>query len=297
MQNRKGLTLIELIVVIVAIVMLAIILLQALQKPKINSMRLICGTNLKGLGSSMYVYAYDYDDQFPVLGGDKNTWSSTTAGWDDPDKDWSNSASSRTVSASLYLLVRYADVGFKSFICPKGNQQPFEPKRGQDATRLWDFGPDPANHQSYSYQFPYGSRFAASGSSLPENAIMADRSPWFDENLTASSIEKEDGKTYSDKVALIDPQGKDNWKLRIGNSQPHDREGQNVLFGDSHVSFEKRPDVASKRDNIFTIADMSLDDDSRYSRGIAPTAEKVGSVDKHDSLLVSDRRNKSKLKE
>ena len=70
--------------------------------------------------------------------------------------------------------------------------------------------------------------------------------------------------------------------VRAGNSLSHQEDGQNVLFLDTHVAFEKRPDCGINDDNIYTFWDGG---DIR--RGGMPT---VGSEpqDRQDSLLVHD---------
>ena len=40
--------------------------------------------------------------------------------------------------------------------------------------------------------------------------------------------------------------------VEIGNTEAHLRQGQEVLWGDSHVTFERRPDVGFGNDNIYT---------------------------------------------
>ena len=40
--------------------------------------------------------------------------------------------------------------------------------------------------------------------------------------------------------------------MKQGNSNNHDEDGQNILYGDGHVSFEQNPFVGVQRDNIFT---------------------------------------------
>jgi prepilin-type processing-associated H-X9-DG protein len=77
-----------------------------------------------------------------------------------------------------------------------------------------------------------------------------------------------------------------NWQFQIGNTKSHDRQGQNVLFGDGHVSFEKRPDIGTKHDNIYTIGG---DTETDRRIGTAPTAESIDSANAEDSLLVNDR--------
>ncbi|MHC5146687.1 MAG: type II secretion system protein, partial [Planctomycetota bacterium] len=105
-MKKKGFTLIELLVVIAIIAMLLAILMPALNKVKKIAQRVVCGTNLKGLGTAQLVYASDYDDEYTVQGqrGD-HTWSNITDQWEDPAKVWSTGANI-TVGASLFLLVR-----------------------------------------------------------------------------------------------------------------------------------------------------------------------------------------------
>ena len=289
MQNRKGMTLVELIVVIVLIpivVFLVISVLKMIVYPIRPGYKLACGMNLKGMANALNVYAFDYRDEYPIQGAGTHTWGTTTTGWDNPVKDWEESTGTLTVASSLFMLVREADVGVKSFNCSYGDQQPFVNDTDYDVVELWDFGPNPTEHQSYSYQFPYG-KFPAGDKSPAGNAVMADRNPWFDGNLTKSSIQNEIAETFADKVSLIDIlTGADKWKYQIGNSQPHDREGQNVLFADGHVMFERRPDVGFEDDNIYTIGGETQEE---KRRGIAPTSDVIDAVDEYDSLLVNDR--------
>jgi len=67
-MKKKGFTLIELLVVIAIIAMLMAILMPALSKVKKIAQRVVCGTNLKGLGTAQTVYANDYDDDYVVQG-------------------------------------------------------------------------------------------------------------------------------------------------------------------------------------------------------------------------------------
>ncbi len=61
-MKKKGFTLIELLVVIAIIAML----LPALNKVKKIAQRVVCGTNLKVVGTAQAVYANDYDDALVV---------------------------------------------------------------------------------------------------------------------------------------------------------------------------------------------------------------------------------------
>jgi len=70
--------------------------------------------------------------------------------------------------------------------------------------------------------------------------------------------------------------------VKAGNTFGHQAEGQNVLFLDNHVNFEKNSFCGINDDNIYTSWDGQ---DIR--RGVPP---KLGSqpADRLDSLLVND---------
>ncbi|MHC4524981.1 MAG: type II secretion system protein, partial [Planctomycetota bacterium] len=127
-MRKKGFTLIELLVVIAIIAMLLAILMPALSKVKKIAQRVICGTNLKGLGTAQMVYAQDYNDDYTVQGGrGKHPWNWYTPGFQNTALDWS-AGGGITVAASLYLLVREADVAPKSFVCPSGDERGYDGK-------------------------------------------------------------------------------------------------------------------------------------------------------------------------
>jgi len=71
-----------------ALPILLAILMPALNKVKHISQRVVCGTNIKGLGTAIMVYSNDYDDMPP-----------TSEKWCD-------------------LLIAECDVSLKSFVCP-----------------------------------------------------------------------------------------------------------------------------------------------------------------------------------
>jgi len=294
-MKKKGFTLIELLVVIAIIAMLLAILMPALNKVKRLAQRLVCGTSVKGLGTAMMVYAQDFEDEYPMQGGMGDhawSWEALTYDWANIDKNW-NDPTDRflTVAASLYLLVRHADVDPKSFVCRSGDEKAFPGVGGTanvDLVELWDFGGAPVSvtlsggtliyneglpkeYVSYAYQLPYDARSGAqphpaSATSSASTAILADKNPWCDPKLTLAGTDVDDNKT--NYMMLIDfmrvdwdatdpPDPLRNsstaWQIQIANSQPHGREGQNVLFGDGHSSFEKRPDISYQHDNIYTM--------------------------------------------
>jgi prepilin-type N-terminal cleavage/methylation domain-containing protein len=276
-MKKKGFTLIELLVVIAIIAMLLAILMPALNKVKKIAMRVICGTNLKGLGTAQNVYANDYDDAYVVQGGKTNpTWSTTGAmaanAWQIANLPWGDSTAAPVITTgnSLYLLVREADVSPKSFICPAGSETEFDGKNTNnlDLTQLWDFGATPSTAVSYSYHMPYKGtdpavtgntgkkgRYAATGGRSASFAMMADRNPFSDKKLvfsltpSQSSYTSQSSPLKNDWTAGSTAQ---RYEIQAANAQPHDRDGQNVTYADGHNSYETRSDVGTKNDNIYT---------------------------------------------
>ncbi|MHC4084339.1 MAG: DUF4190 domain-containing protein [Planctomycetota bacterium] len=247
--------------------------------------RMVCGSNLSGIGRAMLIYANDYDNEFPRAGYVDTKWGSQVHNWAAPDRAAAfglkrdRTGGSATISASLYLLVKYAEITPKSFICKKGEptKVPFKASdyienfEDEDA---WDFGPEPTRHCSYSYHMPYGPYFLSTETSDPGQAVAADRNPWLDPYTDTT------GFKWDDKTKTGPPE--DIRRYRKGNSGLHKREGQNVLFMDNHVSFEMQSFCGVDDDNIYTYWNGS-----DIQQG-APPIFTSQPADKLDSLLVNE---------
>jgi hypothetical protein len=242
--------------------------------------RIVCGFNLSILGKAMLIYADDYDEKWPTAGGSNCTWASRIPNWkadnrfEAYDMQQDGSGGWGSISSSLYLLVKYCEVTPKYFVC-KGDSGITEFKTAEyglnnkDLTNLWDFGPNPQRHCSYSYHAPFRD-YRLTTASEPGLAVAADRNPWMDSPFRKAS-----------NFRAFDPNGSPK-ALRTGNAIAHKEDGQNVLFLDNHVSFKKNSFCGVNNDNIYTYWDGA---DVR--RGTPP---KLGSqpVDRTDSLLVND---------
>ncbi len=298
-MKKKGFTLIELLVVIAIIAMLLAILMPALNKVKKIAQRVVCGTNLKGLGTAQMVYANDYDGAYAVqYHTAPRTISDRTAGCADPGMVWGTTAGDVSIGASLYLLVREADVSPKSFICAAGGEKAYdgENPNNLDITELWDFGypagvygdTGPTRCNSYSYHNPY-TRFAPDDTRSAAFAVMADKNPWYDPKLARDNATT--GSNWLDSVWVPAPYwngGREKWEINRANAQPHERGGQNVLFGDGHNSFEKTSDVGVKHDNIYTVQNGTAEANVRMGGVPATTYPQDTPSGSNDSFLVND---------
>jgi prepilin-type N-terminal cleavage/methylation domain-containing protein len=298
-MKRKGFTLVELLVVIAIIALLMGILMPALARVRQLAFRMTCGTNLSGIGKAMLIYANDYEDELPRAGGRNSTWG-PIVNWIAANRNVAYGVSATgdggkaTISSCFYLLVKYAEVTPKSFIC-KGDAGTTEFKLADVAAGtvpantelidLWDFGPtlaDAAKACSYSYHVPFG-LYALTTSSEPGFAVAADRNPWI---RSPGADAKPFPGTGTDVFRPdIQGYGGSNDQARNGNAITHQSEGQNVLFLDSHVQFEKRPYCSIEDDNIYTLTDKGTVSGSPM--GTAPLCTTQPGARK-DSLLIHD---------
>ena len=267
----------------VVLILLIVIILPFLARTGGTAYRMVCGVNLKSIGNAMLIYANDYDDELPRAGGPTTKWGRT------PDWQANNryeafglasdgSGGQASISASFYLLVKYVEVTTKSFVCRQDSGAK-EFNLGEYKIRdrylidVWDFGPEPEKHCSYSYHLPY-SKYALTTSSEPGMAVAADRNPWMPRpGEKARDFDKFDpSETASTKAQ------------KYGNTPFHEQDGQNVLYMDGHASFERRSYCGVDDDNIYTYWDG---EDKK--KGIAPV---LGSEpkDRLDSLLVQDAK-------
>jgi prepilin-type N-terminal cleavage/methylation domain-containing protein len=280
MRKKKGFTLVELLVVIAIIALLMGILMPALARVRQIAHRMVCGSNLSGIGKAMLIYANDYEDELPRAGGRGTVWGGPVQ-WDAANRFAAYSLQAdgtggrATISSSFYLLIKYAEVTPKSFIC-KGDSGTSEFKlsdlgRGDlEFIDCWDFGPRPHEHCSYTYHMPYG-LYALTTSSEPGMAVAADRNPW----ISSPAATAKDISGFNPAGTI--PQQKH------GNSISHQEDGQNVLFMDSHVYFEKRSYCAINDDNVYTYWDGG---DIR--RGGPPLSLADEAQDRKDAFCVHD---------
>jgi len=278
--KSKKLTSVEvLVLVLVCLFLLAVIGLAA-QSSRSDAFRIECGKNLSKIGRAMLIYANDYDGQLPRSSGRGASWAPRIPDWRAADRFAAYGLVPEgygglgTISSCFYLQVKYAGVSPGSFACP-GDAGTTEFKLAdvdpgdRELIDLWDFGPEPPRHCSYSYHMPFG-LYALTTSSEPGMAVAADRNPWMD----SRAAEAKD-------IIFFNPEG-GREAVKTGNAFAHEQEGQNVLFLDGHVAFEKDAFCGIHDDNIYTFWDGG---DIR--RGGVPMLG-LGPMERVDSLLVND---------
>jgi prepilin-type N-terminal cleavage/methylation domain-containing protein len=298
-MKRRGFTLVELLVVIAIIALLMGILMPALARVRQLAFRMTCGTNLSGIGKAMLLYANDYQDELPKAGGRNGTWG-TVPQWANLNRVQAfgtaadGSGGTATISSCFYLLVKFTEVTPKSFIC-KGDSGTNEFKvndwaAGSELVDVWDFGPGtgtpPENtkHCSYAYHFPFG-MYALTVSSEPAFAVAADRNPFLPSPAGAATPI---GSFTPDLPAY--PGGNSD-KAKAGNCLAHQLDGQNVMFLDTHVSFEKRAYCSVEDDNIYLVSDKALTGSPFGAVPVFPMTNVI--QNRKDTVLVHDPDNMS----
>jgi prepilin-type N-terminal cleavage/methylation domain-containing protein/prepilin-type processing-associated H-X9-DG protein len=285
MEREKGFTLVELLVVIAIIALLMGILMPALARVRQIAYRLYCGTNLSGIGKAMLIYSNDFDDELPQAGFKESIWTATIVNWRNVSRTQAfntSRGSAASITSNFFLLMKYAEVTPAQFLC-KGDSKV---KRfrlsetdladaGAELIDCWDFGPTPQAHCSYSYQSIFGS-FGLTSSSNPSMAMAADPNPW----LASPAFE---ARPNTPDWGEFDPGG-EKAKIKLGNARTHQEDGQNVVYVDGHVDFEKSSACGSDDDNVFTRWDLGSEE---KQKGIRPEAGNA-SEDRADSLLLTD---------
>jgi prepilin-type N-terminal cleavage/methylation domain-containing protein len=261
-KQRRGFTLVEVLVVIGIIALLLGILIPMISRVRERNNRTKCMANLRRIGQALLAYSTENRSHYPrirwepgdnpdfLLGGFVPANASTPFV---PKNDANYDAFKNDSHAGFFLLIRSGAVSADAFICPSTEDvvDTFDGASPQDRSNFSQFSfSAPVRTVSYTYACLY-----------PDKAAMANGF-----KALASQV----GPDYALVADYSLPrciQGNDSLGSngRPGNSRNHRKQGQNVLYSDGRVVWQEtnrcgprgtRPagagEAVDEADNIYT---------------------------------------------
>ncbi len=220
----------ETAVVAAAILFFIGVLIPTLSSARQKYQRQRCQAQMGSVYQGLSNYILDYDGQTPAV--------ATIAGapwWKVGDQGRENHSNNR----HIYLLPKYDYVDVENFVCPACKGEVPLKLTGSQIKRLKDF----PSRRYVTYSFQINCRKTASGKLLCRKVVMADMNPLFEK------LPEDFSKQF--RLQL-------NRALLTLNSINHNRNGQNVLFGDGHIKFLKSRFIGISVDDIYTLQDTDV---------------------------------------
>lgn len=245
-KSRRGLTLMDVCVVLVAFLLLAAAVPALRHNADTADKKMQCASQLKRLFIAMEIYANMNHGNYPRTFFAKKVNTNDPAGplteytganavnsFGSPDSPAGND-----VTAPIYLLIKVTGYPAESLVCPASGARPFPDKVAGHSNF------PSGQYLSYSMQNPF-----------PATSAVIMNWQWSISAMSRGGPLFSDMNPGAPELLTMTPQS----GASAGNSRNHGGAGQNVLYGDGAVKWETTPFCGLERpgpppfdDNIFT---------------------------------------------
>jgi hypothetical protein len=254
------------------------------------SNRSVCAANLRGIQQSLNVYAADNNNHYPMVASQGGyALAGSSAGIASASAESTlfsmynaHATPVASVTQNMWILVLTGQVAPKQFLCksdPAPTVNAAAENSGKWFTNFND-GSRPSDFAySYSFAYPWRESDGAIGDWWTNTAdanlpLLADMAPLAGSGKPAA--------TPGNPVT------------RDANSFNHQRDGQNVAFGDSHAEFERLPNVGQSNDNIYAASNGKPSPSGTAPMGTIPAIGDGGVSGAWDVCLVPAANGNSK---
>jgi hypothetical protein len=240
----------------------------------------VCAANVRGIAQSMNLYAADNQDMYPIVAktGSASRYGPTQTNTNQ-DTLLSNlyqaNPTQMSVLQNMWLLVLTGQVAPKQFVCKSDGVTPSvaASSAGQFQSNFNDGSANAAVdnnnvHASYSIAYAWTSSGTVAIGGWWRNAtdaglpLLADMAPKQGSGGTGTNAA---AQTYTNGAYS-----------KVANSLIHQRDGQNVAFGDGHADFARGPGVGQGNDNIFNASAANQSNQSQTAPTDFATTPNVG---------------------
>jgi competence protein ComGC len=279
-------------ILVAPVLLLIAILVPSLGKARELSNRSVCAANLRGIAQSVNIYAADNNDAYPIIarpGGYGLAAAGSGVPQSNSDATLSsiyNAPSSPSIPQNMWILVLTGQVAPKQFICKSDPATTTPAMTNLGAGYLTNFndGKGPSDF-AYSYSFAYPWTAAATPASPGSPAIPAGSvGRWWKNETDASLPLMADMAPLEGTGSPAATPG--TGMSKSANSFNHNRDGQNVAYGDAHAEFARNTAVGQANDNIFAASHGTPNPTGRQTAGIIPDIAAGGSMGAWDICLV-----------